>query len=53
VSPPPSIPLHSEAEQIELLKKQLQWAEWKIRALEERLRLELIEKYGPNPILFT
>jgi transposase len=48
VSPPPSIPLHSEAEQIELLKKQLQWAEWKIRALEERLRLELIEKYGPK-----
>jgi transposase len=48
VSLPPSIPLHSEAEQIELLKKQLQWAEWKIRALEERLRLELIEKYGPK-----
>jgi predicted nucleic acid-binding Zn-ribbon protein len=48
VSLPPSLPLHSEAEQIELLKKQLQWAEWKIRALEERLRLELIEKYGPK-----
>jgi len=46
VSLPPSTPPRSEAEQIELLKNQLQWAEWKIRALEERLRLELIAKYG-------
>jgi transposase len=38
----------SEAEEIERLKKQLAWAEWKIRALEARLRLELIEKYGPK-----
>jgi transposase len=48
VSPSPSNPPCSEAEQIEQLKKQLQWAEWKIRALEERLRLELIRKYGPK-----
>jgi transposase len=48
VSPSPSNPPHSEAEQIDQLKKQLQWAEWKIRALEERLRLELIQKYGPK-----
>ena len=45
--PPAAKPL-SEAEQIEQLKKQLVWAEWKIRALEERLRLELIAKYGPK-----
>jgi transposase len=44
---PSSTPLPSEAEQIEQLKKQLQWAELKIQVLEERLRLELIAKYGP------
>jgi transposase len=38
----------SESEQIEQLKKQLQWAELKIRVLEERLRLQLIAKYGPG-----
>jgi len=48
VSPSPSNPPGSEAEQIEQLKKQLQLAEWKIRALEERLRLILIRKYGPK-----
>lgn len=48
VSPSPSTSPLSEAQQIELLKKQLQWSEWKIRALEERLRLELIRKYGPK-----
>lgn len=37
----------SESEQIEQLKKQLQWAELKIQVLEERLRLQLIAKYGP------
>jgi len=29
------------------LKQQLQWAELKIQVLEERLRLQLIAKYGP------
>jgi transposase len=48
VSPSPSTPPPSEADQIVQLKKQLQWAEWKIRALEERLRLHLIQKYGPK-----
>jgi transposase len=48
VSPSPSTSLRSEAEQIVLLTTQLQWAEWKIRALEERLRLEMIRKYGPT-----
>jgi transposase len=38
----------SESEQIEQLKKQLQWAELKICVLEERLRLQLIAKYGPG-----
>ena len=42
VNPSPATPPLSEAQQIEQLKKQLAWAEWKIRALEERLRLELI-----------
>jgi len=48
VSLPPSNPPRSEAEQIEYLKKQLQMAEWKIRVLEEQLRLERIKKYGPK-----
>ena len=48
MSPLPSNTPLSEAQQIELLTKKLQWAEWKIRALEERLRMELIRKYGPK-----
>jgi transposase len=48
VSLPPSTPFRSQAEQIEHLKKQLEWAEWKIRKLEERMRLELLAKYGPK-----
>jgi transposase len=47
VSPSSSPPPASESEQIEQLRKQLQWAELKIRVLEERLRLQLITKYGP------
>jgi transposase len=47
VNPSSSTPPQSEAEQIEQLKKQLQWAELKIQVLEQRLRLELIAKYGP------
>jgi transposase len=47
VSPISSTPPLSEAEQIEQLRKQLQWAELKIQVLEERLRLGLIAKYGP------
>ena len=42
-----SFPSLSESQQIEQLKKQLQWAELKIQVLEERLRLELLAKYGP------
>ncbi len=47
MSVPPVISPLSESEQIEQLKKQLQWAELKIQVLEERLRLQLIAKYGP------
>ena len=36
-----------ESEQIAQLKQQLAWAEMKIQALEERLRLQRIKKYGP------
>ena len=42
-----SLPPLSEEEQIAQLKKKLQWAELKIQVLEERLRLQLIAKYGP------
>jgi transposase len=48
VSPSPSFPPRSEAEQIVLLTKELAWSRLKIQALEERLRLELIRKYGPK-----
>ena len=47
MSPSSAPPPLSESEQIQQLKKQLQWAELKIKVLEERLRLELIAKYGP------
>jgi transposase len=43
-----SIPGPSESEQIERLKRELEWAHLKIRVLEERLRLQRIEKYGPK-----
>ncbi|MGH9619148.1 MAG: IS66 family transposase zinc-finger binding domain-containing protein [Bryobacteraceae bacterium] len=36
-----------DAERIRQLEQQLQWAELKIQVLEERLRLQLIAKYGP------
>ena len=39
-------PPRSEAEEIIRLKKELEWAHLKIRALEERLRLQRIAKYG-------
>ena len=46
MSPSPSSPPRSEAEQIVLLTKELEWSRLKIQALEERLRLEMIRKYG-------
>jgi transposase len=49
-----STPALSESEQIAQLKQQLQsaavklqWAELKIQVLEQRLRLQRIQKYGP------
>jgi transposase len=48
LSPPLPNQTRSEAEQIEALTRQLQWAELKIRVLEEQLRLERIKKYGPK-----
>jgi transposase len=41
-------PQCSEAEEIIRLRKELEWAHLKIRVLEERLRLQRIEKYGPK-----
>lgn len=38
----------SEAEQIIDLRKKLEWAELRIRVLEERLRWQRIQKYGPG-----
>src|SRR3954469_8357508 len=43
-----SIQGSSESEQIERLKRELEWAHIKIRVLEERLRLQRMEKYGPK-----
>jgi hypothetical protein len=55
VSPAPSTTPRSEADQIVLLTargvqvtKELDWSRLKIQALEERLRLEMIRKYGPK-----
>ena len=53
MSPAPSTQPRSEAEQIVLLTtqvvqvtKELTWSRLKIQALEERLRMEMIRKYG-------
>lgn len=48
MSPLPSKPPLSEGEQIVLLTANLAWAELRIRSLEERLRQEMIRKYGPK-----
>ena len=38
----------SDSEQIAELTRQLHWAHLKIQVLEQRLRLQRIEKYGPT-----
>ena len=43
-----STPAPSESQQIAELTRKLHWAELKIQVLEERLRLQRIEKYGPG-----
>lgn len=48
VSTSPITTSRTEAEQVLYLTRELQRAELKILALEERLRLELIRKYGPK-----
>ena len=55
MSPSPSTATRSEADQIVLLTtqvaqvtKELDWSRLKIQALEERLRLEMIRRYGPK-----
>src|ERR1700733_13078216 len=48
MSPTPSKPPRTEAEQIVLLTAELAWSKLKIQALEERLRQEMIRKYGPK-----
>jgi transposase len=48
VNPSPSTPPLSDAQKIELLEKELQWAKLKIQVLEQRLRMEMIRKYGPK-----
>jgi transposase len=41
-------PPRSEADQIVALKRELAWAHLQIQALQEKLRLERIRKYGPG-----
>ena len=47
ISDPPSSAPNDSPEVIEL-KRQLHWAHLKIQVLEERLRLQRIQKYGPG-----
>src|SRR5687768_5941425 len=42
------LPPRNPAEEILRLQTELEWAHLKIRVLEERLRLQRIEKYGPK-----
>jgi transposase len=53
VSSTPFTPTRTEAEHIVYLTRELERAELKIRALEERLRLEMIRKYGPKSEQFS
>ena len=45
--PHPPQPAPDDSPQVAELKRQLQWAHLKIQVLEERLRLQRIQKYGP------
>ena len=46
--PSNSAAFSSDSPEVAELKRELQWAHLKIQSLEERLRLELIKKYGPG-----
>jgi len=45
--PNPPQPAPDDSPEVAELKRQLQWAHLKIQVLEERLRLQRIQKYGP------
>jgi transposase len=45
--PDPPKPAPDDSPEVAELKRQLQWAHLKIQVLEERLRLQRIQKYGP------
>jgi transposase len=47
ISDPPS-PAPDDSPEVVELKRQLHWAHLKIQVLEERLRLQRIQKYGPG-----
>ena len=47
ISDPPS-PAPNDSPEVVELKRQLHWAHLKIQVLEERLRLQRIQKYGPG-----
>lgn len=47
IAEPPS-PAPNESAEVTELKRQLHWAHLKIQVLEERLRLQRIQKYGPG-----
>jgi hypothetical protein len=44
----PTSPAPDESAEVMELKRQLHWAHLKIQVLEERLRLQRIQKYGPS-----
>lgn len=44
----PTSPAANESAEVAELKRQLHWAHLKIQVLEERLRLQRIQKYGPG-----
>ena len=46
--PSPSAASTSDSPEVAELKRQLHWAQLKIQVLEERLRLQRINKYGPG-----
>lgn len=46
--PDPPRPTHDDSPEVAELKRQLHWAYLKIQVLEERLRLQRVQKYGPG-----
>jgi transposase len=48
ISNPPTDPTPGDSPEVAELKRQLHWAHLKIQVLEERLRLQRIQKYGAS-----